>query len=197
MSSTVDEIMQVATLLVSAKAHESLKSTVAAIKTVDANSVPWKYVLSRLVEEQRSQKIFAVDTFTPNGNLALAGRSKQHTNCFKCRKRGHTARYCKSSDSKISSRNMKKVSPIDARQPEENITRIAAARILSLDGMEKLESEGKEHKGSRAFMIRSVKATPDRSRDTNKFVIDSGANEHMANTENMFSSLRRITPIEM
>ncbi len=91
MSSTVDEIMQVATSLVSAKAHESLKSTVAAIKTVDANSVPWKYVLSRLIEEQRSQKIFVVDTFYPEWKAHPRRAQQAAHQLFQVRK---TRLYC-------------------------------------------------------------------------------------------------------
>ncbi len=92
MSSPVDESMQVAILLVSIMAQESLKGTVAAIKTVDADNATWNYVSSRLTEEQRSQKMIVADWFTSNENLPLSWRNMQQTKCFKCGKRRHIAR---------------------------------------------------------------------------------------------------------
>ncbi len=121
----------------------------AAIKTVDANNATWNYVSFCLIEEQRSQNMVVIDSVSPNGKVALTERSIQHTECFKGEKRGRIARYCKSSYIKRSSTKMKKSSSHDERQPEKDITRIAAGSILSPDGMKKGEAEGKEHKGSR------------------------------------------------
>ena len=108
MGSSVDSDMQVAILLVSLSSEESLSSTVSAIKTMDVDKATWEYVTGRLIEEVRSQKLAGSAEVMASSTKAAAIRQRKHISdlrCFKCNKKGHIARNCKS---KKGSRNVEK-----------------------------------------------------------------------------------------
>ncbi len=67
--------MQVAILLVSVIAEESLQSTVALIKTVDSDEATMEYVSNRLIEDQHAQKLIMHPEKT--GRLAAAATKRR------------------------------------------------------------------------------------------------------------------------
>lgn len=154
MGLPIVEEMQVAILLVSVMHEESMKSTVAALKTVDADRATWDSVCSRLLEERRSQKMMKGDTISTNvGTLRAASvRGKYNGSrmrCYKCNKLGHISRNCK--------------------------------------------SDWKEKRDNKAQTLRI--ATVSKENPLEKFVIDSGASQHISNCLEDFSSLEEITPV--
>lgn len=93
--------LQVAILLVSMTAEESLSGTVSAIKTMDESRATWEYVSGRLIEEVRSQKL--AENSDGLGTIAAAaliprgprGLHKSQIRCYRCNRKGHIARNCR------------------------------------------------------------------------------------------------------
>ena len=124
MNSPVDEGMQVAILLVSVSATEALSGTVSAIKTMDPEKATWDYVSARLIEELRSQKLADGTESVPSSPTVAMARSGVDMNkvrCYRCGKKGHFARDCKSKP-----RHRK-------RRDEENIDMRAAMAGIECD----------------------------------------------------------------
>ena len=94
------EPMHVAILVVSISSVDSFQGTVAAIKTMEDHKATWDYVSGRLIEEQRTQKMSDSTEINDARVQAAAARTAArilaNTKCFKCNKKGHIARNCRS-----------------------------------------------------------------------------------------------------
>lgn len=84
MGSSLDSDIQVAILLVSLSSEKSFSGPVSAIKTMDA-------VRSQKLAENADKKATSI-------TAAAARKSKDCSSirCFKCNKKGHIDRYCRS-----------------------------------------------------------------------------------------------------
>jgi len=100
MGMALVEPMQVAILLVSISSVDSFQGTVAAIKTMEDHKATWDYVSGRLIEEQRTQKMSDSaeknDARVQAAAARTAARRLANTKCFKCNKKGHIPRNCRS-----------------------------------------------------------------------------------------------------
>lgn len=89
----------VAILLVSMSTVEYFLGSVDAINTMDSGKATWEYLSSRLKEDFWSQILAENEEVIPSGITAVSTRVNPDIYkifCFKCNKRAHIYRYCKS-----------------------------------------------------------------------------------------------------
>lgn len=90
--------MQVAILLASVMNEECLKSTVAALQTVDGNRGTWDTVCSHLLEEYHSHqtgKSSNISADIPVRAATVNCKENQYRiRCYNCNKLGRAARNC-------------------------------------------------------------------------------------------------------
>lgn len=107
MGTLIDKSMQYAFLIAYASAVKSYSSVVDAIPTMKIDEATWDYESTRILEENRSNKISHDGAASEHPMVATAvstEASKQAQNCKRCRRKGHFADKCYASWKSIKER---------------------------------------------------------------------------------------------
>jgi gag-polypeptide of LTR copia-type len=92
----IDDIMQVAILLMSLEGHSEYEATIAAIRPLSDDNTTWELVTTHLMDENKHrQQVNHIHKFEAGGAAAVmkGNRSKNFT-CNHCKRKGHVSSKC-------------------------------------------------------------------------------------------------------
>lgn len=188
IGATMDEMDIICHLLLILTLPSVFDNLVRALETLDPRNLTLGFVKSRLLDEYSKRKSASVGRNGKSGGDSTAMQAKG-IECYNCGKIGHTKRNCRAKRSTHSGKAgfkekdsggcnansavAKSDETLLYAQHNENAVCSGAATIESFFGM---------HAGS----------TERKDCNEVKFVLDSGASEHMVNQRWLFESLRHI-----
>lgn len=161
---------------------EAYDNLVIAIETMDQTKVTLDFIKGRLLDEYNKRK----PSSSSNAKV-ISSAMQTNITCFKCGQAGHKIAQCKSKKQQWKrNKGKKETTERDgANMAETSVSLCAVAGHVMTSFIDDAVDAGENA---------ACKATVNESMQI-KFVLDSGASEHMANCEKYFECLKVINPI--
>lgn len=155
---------------------KSYDSLVMAIETIDADNLTVQYVKTRLIDEFNKRKAFSNDKNKSVGGSAM----NAVVTCYKCGKKGHTRNKCKAKGEQKPNGK-----PNDSKQKSSNHEANNADTMLTVVDAHHTASSTCEHQTDENMSQHALACTA----TSIKFILDSGATQHMINDAAYFDEI--------
>lgn len=174
-------------LLTLPKEYDNL---VTALETMDQEKLSLDFVKTRLMDEynKRTGRSSSSKSSEPGAMSAKAGRKSSEIICYQCQKPGHKKSQCW--------QNKKGKNGKNAKKSTENAN---TANDANAESMCAVVNEQTETCSDKSTVHSAQAAQRQRSSDTSKikFVLDSGATQHMVNEKRYFNNMHAIDKVDI
>lgn len=175
---------------------KSFEAVVAALETIDQSKLSLEFVKARLLDENNKRKNSGRITISSQHSTAFGTQSFRF-NCYNCGRPGHKRSECRSKPKTISF-NPQNKQPRNTNQYQNtnNYQSTSGNRHRPMSSSHYVANMDESEEEAVCFVAGSVSEhTVD---DHIKWLLDSGASEHMANNEKYFFDLERLKiPIQI
>lgn len=178
---------------------KSYDNLVTALETMDQKNLSLEFVKSRLMDEFNKRKASSSNnsnTSKANENSAMQAKNPDIV-CYRCGKPGHMKSRCRYKKGKSKNGNGSQNSSGSANAAAENRTETL---LLCTIDEKALCSDGEMNHDTKIETYTSAHALNTKSEASSskiKFVLDSGATEHMVNNESYFKHLDDIDDVNI
>lgn len=188
---------------------ETYDNLVTALETMDQDKLNLEFVKTRLMDEhnKRTGRESSSKSNEP-GAMHVKGKKKKRVTCYSCGKPGHKAPECRSTKKK--GKDSENANEAQATSKESTMCAIVNehvqtctdefdARSVCKAQQHSYAAQAYEHDSNNGRLTVHAAHRASKCADTQqiKFVLDSGATQHMVNNKRYFEQLKQIDEVEI